>query len=166
LLGLPNHAELENLDIARVYRNGWNWFVGDTWRTSQKLTINYGVRYEYSSPLFERNNRETNFDPTLNGGQGGLVTVPANASGAFQRTTVHPVKNNFAPRVGFAYSVLPKLVMRGGFGMYYQNTYRYGSESMLALDPPFLVDAQANAQPTQAPTISCKTDFPRTSWHP
>jgi len=160
LLGLPNHAELENLDIARVYRNGWNWFVGDTWRTSQKLTINYGVRYEYSSPLFERNNRETNFDPTLNGGQGGLVTVPANASGAFQRTTVHPVKNNFAPRVGFAYSVLPKLVMRGGFGMYYQNTYRYGSESMLALDPPFLVDAQANAQPTQAPTIFLQNGFP------
>ena len=160
LMGLPNHAELENLDIARVYRNGWNWFIGDTWRASQKLTINYGIRYEYSSPLFERNNHETNFDPNLNGGQGGLFTVPSNASGTLQRTTIHPVKNNFAPRVGFAYSVLPKLVMRGGFGLYFENTYRYGSESMLALDPPFLVDAQANSLPGQAPTVLLRNGFP------
>ena len=160
LMGLPNHAELENLDIARVYRNGWNWFVGDSWRTNQKLTLNYGVRYEYSSPLFERDNHETNFDPNLNGGQGGLFTIPANASGTFQRTTVHPVKNNFAPRAGFAYSMYPKLVMRGGFGVYYQNSYRYGSESMLALNPPFLVDAQANAQPGQAPTVLLRNGFP------
>ena len=160
LMGLPNHAELENLNIARIYRNGWNWFVGDSWRTNQKLTLNYGVRYEYSSPLFERNNHETNFDPSLNGGQGGLFTIPSNASGTLQRTTVHPQKHNFAPRVGFAYSLMPKLVMRGGFGVYYQNYYRYGSESMLALDPPFLVDAQANAQTGQAPTILLRNGFP------
>lgn len=166
LMGLPNHAELENLDIARIYRNGWNWFVSDSWRVNQKLTLNYGVRYEYSSPLFERNNHETNFGPNLNGGQGGLFTVPANASGTLQRTTVHPVKTNLAPRVGFAYSLMPKLVMRGGFGLYYQNSYRYGSESMLALDPPFLVDAQANAQPGQAPTIVLRNGFPSSFLNP
>jgi hypothetical protein len=160
LLGLPNHSELENLNIARIYRNGWNWFVGDSWRATQKLTLNYGLRYEYSSPLFERDNHATNFDPTLNGGQGGLFTVPAKASGTFERTTVHPSKDNFAPRVGFAYAILPKLVMRGGFGVYYQNTYRYGSESQLALNPPFLVDAQANSQPSQAPTILLQNGFP------
>jgi Carboxypeptidase regulatory-like domain len=166
LMGLPNHAELENLDIARIYRNGWNWFVSDSWRVNQKLTLTYGVRYEYSSPLFERNNHETNFGPNLNGGQGGLFTVPANASGTLQRTTVHPVKTNLAPRVGFAYSLMPKLVMRGGFGLYYQNSYRYGSESMLALDPPFLVDAQANAQPGQAPTILLRNGFPSSFLNP
>ena len=166
LMGLPNHAELENLDIARIYRNGWNWFVSDSWRVNQKLTLNYGVRYEYSSPLFERNNHETNFNPNLNGGQGGLFTVPANASGTLQRTTVHPVKTNLAPRVGFAYSLMPKLVMRGGFGLYYQNSYRYGSESMLALDPPFLVDAQANAQPGQAPTVLLRNGFPSSFLNP
>jgi hypothetical protein len=160
LMGLPSHAELENLDIARIYRNGWNWFIGDTWRASQKLTVNYGLRYEYSSPLFERNNHETNFDPTANGGQGGLFTISPNASGTLARTTVHPSKNNFAPRVGFSYAVMPKLVMRGGFGVYFQNTYRYGSESMLALDPPFLVDAQANAQPGQTPAILLRNGFP------
>jgi len=160
LMGLPNHAELENLDIARIYRNGWNWFVGDSFRATPKLTLNYGVRYEYSSPLLERNNHETNFDPTLNGGQGGLRTVAANASGTLNRTTIHPVKTNFAPRLGFAYSVMPKLVMRGGFGLYFQNSYRYGSESMLALDPPFLVDAQANAQPGQTPTVILQNGFP------
>src|SRR5215831_3569123 len=166
LMGLPSHAELENLNIARIYRNGWNWFVGDSWRTTPKLTLDYGVRYEYSSPLFERNNHETNFNPSLNGGQGGLFTIPTNASGTFERTTVHPDTNNFAPRIGFAYSLTTKLVMRGGFGTYFQNYYRYGSESMLALDPPFLVDAQANAQPGQAPTVLLRNGFPSNFLNP
>jgi hypothetical protein len=160
LLGLPSHDELENLNIARIYRNGWNWFVGDSWRATSRLTLTYGVRYEYSSPLFERDNRATNFDPTLNGGQGGLFSIPSNASGTFNRTTVHPVKDNFAPRVGFAFGITPKLVMRGGAGIYFQNTYRYGSESQLALNPPFLVDAQQNPQPTAAPAFLLQSGYP------
>jgi hypothetical protein len=160
LLGIPSHAELENLDIARIYRNGWNWFVGDSWRATSRLTLNYGVRYEYSSPLFERDNRETNFNPNLNGGTGGLFSIPSNASGTFNRTTVHPVKDNFAPRVGFAFGITPRLVMRGGAGIYYQNTYRYGSESQLALNPPFLVDAQNNPQPTEGPAFLLQNGYP------
>jgi len=162
LLGIPSHAELENLDIARIYRNGWNWFVGDSWRATSRLTLNYGVRYEYSSPLFERDNRETNFNPNLNGGTGGLFSIPSNASGTFNRTTVHPVKDNFAPRIGFAFGITPKLVMRGGAGIYFQNTYRYGSESQLALNPPFLVDAQNNPQPTEAPAFLLQNGYPST----
>jgi hypothetical protein len=162
MLGLPSHDELENLDIARIYRNGWNWFVGDSWRATPKLTLNYGVRYEYSSPLFERNNHVTNFDPTLRNGQGGLYSVAANASGTYERTGVHPVKDDFAPRVGFAYAITPQLVMRGGVGVYYQNTYRYGSESQLALNPPFLTDAQQNPQPTAAPGMFLQNGFPST----
>jgi len=160
LLGLPSYDELENLNIARIYRNGWNWFIGDSWKATSRLTLTYGVRYEYSSPLFERDNHVTNFNPALNGGQGGLFTIPSSASGTFNRTTVHPKKDNFAPRVGFAFGIAPKLVMRGGAGIYFQNTYRYGSESQLALDPPFLVDAALSPQPTAAPAFFLQNGFP------
>jgi hypothetical protein len=159
LLGLPNHDELENLNLAHVYRNGWNWFVSDNWRATSKLTVNYGLRYEYSSPLYERDNHATNFDPTRRGGRGGLFTIPHNASGTFERTTVRPVKHDFAPRVGIAFALTPKVVLRGGAGIYYQNTYRYGSESQLALNPPFLTDTQLNALPTQAPPIFLQDGF-------
>jgi len=157
---LPNHEELENLNVAHIYRNRLNWFASDTWRATKTLTINYGVRYEYASPLFERQNHATNFDPSLNNGQGGLYTVPANASGTFERTTVHPVQNNFAPRVGFAYQVTPKFVLRGGAGIYFASYYRYGSESQLALNPPFLTDHQINNSPTETPPLLLQNGFP------
>ncbi|HXM95109.1 MAG TPA: TonB-dependent receptor [Candidatus Dormibacteraeota bacterium] len=166
LLGLPNHVELENLNVAHVYRNGLNAFAGDTWRATQRLTVNYGVRYEYSSPLIERDNHVTNFDPTANGGQGGLVTVAPNASGTFERTTVHPTRNHFAPRLGIAYQITPKLILRTGAGVYYENYYRYGSESQSALNPPFLVDAQLNRNSSQAPGIFLQNGFPSNFLNP
>jgi Carboxypeptidase regulatory-like domain len=166
LLGLPTNQELENLDVAHIYRNGWNGFAGDTWRATSKLTINYGVRYEYASPLYERDNHVTNFDPTLNGGQGGLFTVDPKASGTFARTTVHPTRDNFAPRVGIAYQITPRLVMRTGAGIYYESYFRYGSESQLALNPPFLTDHAINNAPTQAPPLLLQNGFPSTFLDP
>ncbi|MGI8959209.1 MAG: carboxypeptidase regulatory-like domain-containing protein [Bryobacteraceae bacterium] len=160
LLGLPANEELENLNVAHIYRNGFNWFVSDTWRAAKRLTINYGVRYEYASPLFERQNHVTNFDPSLNNGQGGLHTVPANASGTFERTTVHPVLDNFAPRAGLALQVTPRLVLRAGAGIYYESYYRYGSESQLALNPPFLTDHAVNNSPSEAPPLLLQNGFP------
>lgn len=160
ILGLPTNEELENLNVAHIYRNGFNWFVSDTWRATKKLTINYGVRYEYASPLFERQNHVTNFDPSLNNGQGGLYTVPANASGTFERTTVHPVLDNFAPRAGLALQITPKLVLRAGAGIYYESYYRYGSESQLALNPPFLTDHGINNAPSEVPPLLLQNGFP------
>jgi Carboxypeptidase regulatory-like domain len=160
LLGLPNSDQLTSLDIAHVYRNGFNWFVEDDWRASSRLTVNYGVRYEYSSPLYERQNHVTNFDPNLRSGQGGLFTIPADASGTFERTTVHPTRDGFAPRAGFAYKISDRLVMRGGAGVYFAGYYRYGSESQLALNPPFLTDHAQNASQTEAPAIFLQNGFP------
>lgn len=160
LLGLPQSDELENLDISHIYRDGEAAFIEDTWRANHRLTLNYGVRWEYTSPLYQRHNEVTNFNPTLNDGQGGLFTIPANASGTFGRTTVHPVYHNFAPRVGFAYKITNKLVMRGGAGEYFQSYYRYGSESQLALNPPFLTDHSQSSLPSEAPPFLLQSGFP------
>lgn len=160
LLGLPTNQELENLNIAHIYRNGVNWFLSDTWRTTKNLTINYGIRYEYTSPLFERQNHVTNFIPSLNNGQGGLYTVPANASGTFERTTVHPVYGNIAPRAGLAWQITPKFVLRAGAGVYFASYYRYGSESQLALNPPFLTDHAINNAPGETPPLRVQDGFP------
>jgi hypothetical protein len=162
LLGLPANQELENLDVAHIYRDGVSWFVGDTWRTTSRLTINYGLRYEYTSPLYERDNHVTNFLPST----GALYTVPSNASGAYGRTTVHPVYDNFAPRVGLAYQITPKLVWRAGAGIYYSSYYRYGSESQTALNPPFLTDHAVNNSPTQAPPLLLQNGFPANFLNP
>ena len=86
-------------------------------------------------------NDTTNFTPA-NGG--GLVTAASNASGWYDRSLIHPDLNNFAPRLGFAYQMTNRLVWRGGYGVFYQHDSRIGSESLLQLNPPFLLDTQLN----------------------
>ncbi len=73
---------------------------------------------------------------------GGIITAASNASGWFNRALIHPDLNDFAPRVGFAYQLMPRLVVRGGYGVFYQHGDRIGSESLIQLNPPQFIDTQ------------------------
>ena len=53
---------------------------------------------------------------------------------------IHPDHNNFAPRLGFAYSPTNRWVIRGAYGVFYTHTVRQGREGLLGFNPPFLVD--------------------------
>ena len=106
------------------------FFFQDDWKITSKLTLNLGLRYEWSTPYTERNNKIqfSNFS-----GDSG-ITVPIDVPGVLSTnssllgTTVFaggdhrnvPVdRNNWAPRIGFAYAVNPNTVVRGGAGVYY-----------------------------------------------
>jgi hypothetical protein len=106
----------------------------DDFRVSPTLMLNLGVRYEYSTPPIERQNRLANFDPAA----GGMEF--AKDGSLFERTLVHPDQNNWAPRVGFSYSPRSGWVVRGAYGVFYSHTVRQGREGMLGFNPPFLVD--------------------------
>ena len=86
--------------------------------------------------MYDRNNQLTNIDPAT----GDILTAKDSGS-VYDRTLIHPDRNDFAPRVGVVWSMTPTLVMRGGYGIFYQQTDRYGSESQLGLNLPQLVDA-------------------------
>jgi hypothetical protein len=97
-----------------------NFFGQDAWHVSQHLSLSFGLRYEYNTPPSEMNNRieKTFNDPALNVAP-GLVTFIAGRTRIFD-----PDKNNFAPRLGIAWS--PELfgqerttVIRGGYGLFY-----------------------------------------------
>ena len=66
--------------------------------------------------------------------------VFATDGGIFERALIHPDRNNFAPRFGFAYSPGTRWVLRGGYGVFYTHTVRQGREGLLGFNPPFLVD--------------------------
>lgn len=160
LLGLPNETGLETVTIPHLYQNGLAFFAQDTWKVSKKLTVNYGLRYEYVSPQFERNNDITNFIPSLNNGTGGLESVNPNASGTYNRTLVQPWRVGFVPRLGLAYQITPKLVFRAGGGYFLQGYDRHGGESMTSLNPPFLVDQVQSYTANSAPSILLQNGFP------
>ena len=156
LLGDVNLAIFTTPHIVHYFTPGHSFYAMDTWKATSKLTVTYGLRYELFAPLIDRNNETSNFTP-VNGG--GLITAASNASGWFNRALIHPDLNNFAPRLGFAYQMLPRLVWRGGYGVFYQHVNRIGSEALLQLNPPQFVDTQISTGGTSA-VFQLKNGFP------
>ena len=68
----------------------------------------------------------------------------AKDGGIFERSLIHPDRNNFAPRFGFAYSPTNAWVIRGAYGIFYNHSNRQGREGLLGFNPPFLVDNTIN----------------------
>ena len=99
------------------------FYVQDDWRANKKLTLNLGLRYEWSSPYTERHNNTQFSDFTGDSGisvagiNGNLLGTTVFASS--KKRAASTDWNNIAPRLGFAYLVNDKLVVRGGAGVYY-----------------------------------------------
>ncbi|HEV8428041.1 MAG TPA: TonB-dependent receptor [Pyrinomonadaceae bacterium] len=92
------------------------FFVQDDWKTSSDLTLNLGLRYDIFTAPTERFDRQSNFDPATR----TIQMAGENASGG--RDLANTDKNNFGPRIGFAYSGFKSdktLVLRGGYGILY-----------------------------------------------
>jgi hypothetical protein len=147
LLGMASADRITLFHEAKLFSDGISFFAQDSWRPTSKMTVNYGLRYEYFTPMQDEDHALTNIDPAT----GQRFTAKASGS-TFDQTLIHPDKNNVGPRVSLSYTASEKLVLRGGFGIFYQASDRYGSEAQLALNPPQLIDvnvtaANANAAP-------------------
>jgi hypothetical protein len=99
------------------------FYVQDDWRVNRKLTLNLGIRYEWSTPYTERRNNSQFSDFTGDSGI-GVAGISGNLLGTTifasnQKRSVPADWNNVAPRLGFAYLANDKLVIRGGAGVYY-----------------------------------------------
>lgn len=159
LLGLVSGYALTLEHWVNLYNNGTQLYAQDSWRALPNLTLNYGMRYEYFPPMYARDNKLTNIIPET-----GKIMYARDSGSTYERTLINPDKNDFAPRLGFAWTVTPRTVVRGGFGIFYQQTDRYGSESQLALNPPQLVDYAPSApNPQTAPLIQLQNGFPAIS---
>ena len=158
LLGDVDSTIFVTPTVVHNYTNGNSFYGQDTWRVRKDLTVTLGLRYELFSPLLNRQNQLSNFSPD-NGGE--LVTAASNASGWFNRSLIHPDKNNFAPRFGFSYHPWERVVFRGGFGIFYQQGVRIGSESILALNPPAVFSYNlAQSQGSSTPVFQLQDGFP------
>jgi len=121
IFGLPNTIQLGNPFVSNLRQHVHSFYAQDNFRASSKLTINVGFRWEFATPLLERDNNWTNFDPTTN------TLIKASGGSVYNRALIHPDYKDFQPRFGFAYSVTPKTVVRGGYGISYSFFNRPGS---------------------------------------
>jgi Carboxypeptidase regulatory-like domain/TonB dependent receptor len=111
--------------------SSYNFFVQNDWKVRPNLTLNLGVRYEYTTPISEKNGHLANYIPGPNGIIDGHV---APVSRLYE-----PDRNNFAPRIGFAYTPYrsdSKMVFRGGFGMSYDRQF-FNLFNNARFNPPF-----------------------------
>jgi hypothetical protein len=150
-----------NFGTVHANRNYFGAYFQDDWALTQKLTVNLGLRWEHFGLTGESGGAQANFvQPSLTSNQGaefiltaGHRNTPALSSSftdALQRDGIALVftdkygtgmgiiqKLNFAPRLGFAYSVTPKWVVRGGFGIFYGAFENRGGYPSLGYNYPF-----------------------------
>jgi carboxypeptidase family protein len=161
LLGLPPNTVNYVLQ-PRPAMNVHNWehgyFFQDTWKATSRLTLNLGLRYELITPFVDENDLIANFDPNFvnsSTGQLGRFVIPstktlkyldtriisfgyvlAKDSGlGVGRGTVRMDKTDFSPRIGIAYRLGVKSVIRGGYGIYYPTSAAQGIRDPIATNP-------------------------------
>ncbi len=121
MFGLPSTIQLGNQFIVNARQHVHALFFKDDYRVTSKLTLNLGLRWEYGTPLWERDNNWTNFDPGTN------TLIKAKSGGIYDRALVNPDYRDFGPRLGMAYNINAKTVVRGGYGISYSFFNRPGS---------------------------------------
>jgi hypothetical protein len=110
-------------------------FIQDDWKVSRTLTVNLGMRWEYTQPIYEVADRQVNITPT-----GQLLYAGQNGN---SRALYNPYYKAFEPRVGFAWNPTSKFVFRGGYAIstFLEGT---GANLRLPLNPPFFFEANVN----------------------
>jgi len=159
LLGIPDGGSIVNLHNIDYRRQIYAGYVQDDWKFSNRLTLNLGLRYEMFSSIKEHHDEQATFDfatGTLIVPKGITATltptlaaeIPISATGT--PGLVPPDLTNFAPRIGFAYKITDKLVLRTGYGIFYggQENGPFSNPSP-GFNPPFFVTQSFSMPCTQ-----------------
>jgi hypothetical protein len=158
-----------------VRAQDWGTFVNDEWRVTDRFTLTLGLRYDYFGAFTEAEGRFVGFDPTkvqttplpapfpagsvaITGGfvQASNAKNPVAGIPLGQDSLVPPDKNNFAPRIGFAWQPLSstkRFVVRGGYGVYYDRANSRLLNNQL-LNFPYYTLAQAFTTPIAQPFVN------------
>lgn len=155
LVGLPNSARISTVTYFGNRQKVFGGFVQDTYKFSQSLTLDLGLRYDYITPLGEAHNRIANFwYPT-----GQIITA---GTKGFPSNLEVTDKTDFAPRVGIAYSPLSsqKLVLRAGYGRFFSpQEIRTGDPLQLGYNLPFFYEPIFTSDGL-TPSITLATGWP------
>jgi hypothetical protein len=138
LVGGSNGVTASNYANTDMGRNYWGLYFQDDWKVTPKLTLNLGLRWEYFGQIIENYGAQSNFIPVGPGGPAQFLLTQQRCNTplssdfltALQTDNInlvcsslpglgHSQNTNFSPRIGFAYQITPKLVARGGYGIFY-----------------------------------------------
>ncbi len=170
LLGAIDNGQISTTNFISSTRQSYDGYFQDDWKVTPKLTVNYGLRYELWSPIGEQFGRQSNFDIdtltleipkgpnqnaalppnfntpyTLNG-----ITYPADfpnvtvCRGCVSKYLIPWDKHDFGPRLGFAYNIRSKTVIRAAYGIFYGGEEQQGGNPNRGESAPFNESPQLN----------------------
>jgi hypothetical protein len=160
MTGARSSYELNNYVIVDYRQRMHFLYVQDDFRVNRKLTLNLGLRYEFATPQWETNNHLANFDPGTNS------LIQAKSGSIYDRALVQPRHKYFAPRIGLAYQIAPKTVLRTAYGISYVHFNRLGGENLLAYNGPYIVDASISQDIANLPVCATASADPVTCFRP
>lgn len=154
-----NGIFISNISLTDNGKNYYGGYVNDDIKVTPKLTVNLGVRYDFFGLVYEHHHNQANFVPAGAPTGGPLYIIPEgpnanNLSPSFLSLLAtdgiglaitnkygaglgNSENNNFAPRIGLAYQVTPKLVVRSGFGIFYNGFENRGFSPNIGENYPF-----------------------------
>jgi hypothetical protein len=154
MLGLPisSSKSLLGSGIPYLSYTEYGSFVQDNWRVSSKLTVNLGLRWDLFTPVSERHDRLSDF--YLNSGTFALA-----GQNGVSGTILGTQKHDFSPRLGLAYRVTEKTVVRAAYGLFYFNEQGVGGSSRLFINYPFAPTFAVSCSAT-VPCLHTSTGIP------
>jgi hypothetical protein len=151
LLGAVNSVRIANVNNIRVGKHMIGMFAQDSWKVTRKLTLDYGLRYDYMSYLREQYGRLAQFAPDIAnpgaGGRLGAVQFEGDGQGRCNCSFGKTYPWAFAPRLGFAYQITPKTIFRGGWAIVYNATGDANGATQGGLTAPNAVEAPSFSEP-------------------
>ncbi|MEP6534782.1 MAG: TonB-dependent receptor, partial [Bryobacteraceae bacterium] len=144
LLGYPSTGQISTTNFISSEKQAWGFYAQDDWKVTSKLTLNIGMRYELFSPISERFGQQSNFDIQtmtlyIPKGKNQDLPLPPNfattypnvkvSRGQVDKYLIPWDKTDWSPRIGLAYAVLPKTVVRAGYGIFYGGEENQGGSA-------------------------------------
>jgi hypothetical protein len=183
-VGGSSQIYVSNISLTDNGKNYYGGYVQDDWKVTNKLTVNLGLRYDFFALVFEHHSNQANFVPAGAPTGSPLYIMPTGpnsgniSSGCPKCFTDllatdgiglaitnkygaglgNSQTNNFAPRIGLAYQVTPKLVVRSAFGIFYNGFENRGFSPNLGENYPFQFNFSYSPQNDWTP-ISVNTPF-------
>ena len=186
-VGGSSQVYLSNISETDNGKNYWGLYLNDDYKVSQKLTLNLGVRYDFFGLVYEHHGAQANFVPDgsviglpgpvylIAGGTNALSNlspsflslagqdgIGISNSSVYGKGLGRSQIDNFAPRIGFAYQATPKLVVRAGWGIFYNGFENRGYSPNLGENYPFQFNFSYNPPNSSVPLIfpGCPTAGP------
>jgi hypothetical protein len=158
LLGLPVSSSKSAAPSGVPYESYTEYgaFVQDQWRVNSRLTVNLGLRYDLFTPVKERHDRQSDFF------LGAGSTLAIAGQNGISDTILGTQDHNFSPRVGLAYRVGDKTVVRAAYGLFYFDEQGTGGSTRLFINNPFAAQYAVNCSAT-SPCLHTDTGIPTTA---